>query len=269
MAYMDYMDLTVCWTDVELPYPMTSQLNGCPYFFVFLFWYFLHGFYGLHGLWCPLSQQKAIKINHSLIHLLSAVGRKAVKLNHSLWRQQRRGKTLPPLPLYYTDHRMQVWYCREQRNPSLHWRHNDHDGVSNHQPHGCLLNCLFRRRSKKTSKRRITGLCVGNSQGPVNSPHKGPVTRKMFPFDDVIMPSFQWKGSMRDWHIVSGPTRMSKESCQVQPPDGAWCYNISALTHWGRDKMAAIFQTTFSNWFSWMKMYELWLKYHWSLFFRF
>ena len=22
---------------------------------------------------------------------------------------------------------------------------------------------------------------------PVNSPHKGPVTRKMFPFDDVIM----------------------------------------------------------------------------------
>ena len=24
-------------------------------------------------------------------------------------------------------------------------------------------------------------------QGPVISPHKGPVTRKMFPFDDVIM----------------------------------------------------------------------------------
>ena len=24
-------------------------------------------------------------------------------------------------------------------------------------------------------------------QSPVNSPHKGPVTRKMFPFDDVIM----------------------------------------------------------------------------------
>ena len=70
---------------------------------------------------------------------------------------------------------------------SLHWRHNDHDGVSNHQPHGCLLNRLFRRRSKKTSKLRVTGLCVGNSPGPVNSPHKGPVTRKLFPFDDVIM----------------------------------------------------------------------------------
>ena len=70
---------------------------------------------------------------------------------------------------------------------SLHWRHNDHDSVSNHQPHGCLLNRLFRRRSKKTSKLRVTGLCVGNSPGPVNSPHRGPVTRKMFPFDDVII----------------------------------------------------------------------------------
>ena len=65
---------------------------------------------------------------------------------------------------------------------SLQWRHNDHDGVSNHQPQGCLLNRLFGRRSKKTSKLRVTGLCAGNSPGPVNSPHKGPVTRKMFPF---------------------------------------------------------------------------------------
>ena len=42
---------------------------------------------------------------------------------------------------------------------------------------------------RKTSKLRVTGLCVGNSPEPVNSPHKGPVTRKMFPFDDVIMQS--------------------------------------------------------------------------------
>ena len=70
---------------------------------------------------------------------------------------------------------------------TLRWRHNERDSVSNHQPHGCLLNGLLRRTSKKTSKLRVTGLCVGNSPGPVNSPHKGPVTRKMFPFDDVIM----------------------------------------------------------------------------------
>ena len=43
---------------------------------------------------------------------------------------------------------------------TFHWRHNDHDVVSIHQPHDCLLNRLFRRRSKKTSKLRVTGpLC--------------------------------------------------------------------------------------------------------------
>ena len=60
---------------------------------------------------------------------------------------------------------------------SLDWRHNGRDSVSNHQPHDCLFNRLFRRRWKKTSKLRVTGLCTG----------KWPVTRKMFPFDDVIM----------------------------------------------------------------------------------
>ena len=35
------------------------------------------------------------------------------------------------------------------------------------------------------SKLRVTDLCAGNS--PVTSPHKGPVTQKMFPLNDVIM----------------------------------------------------------------------------------
>ena len=42
----------------------------------------------------------------------------------------------------------------------------------------------------------------------------------------------------------------------------------STLTQWGRDKMAAIFQTTFSNAFSWMKMFKFQLRFHWSLFQR-
>ena len=79
------------------------------------------------------------------------------------------------------------WHHGMESFAALRWRHNGPDSVSNHQPHHCLLNCLFRRRSKKTSKLRVTGLCVGNSPGPVNSPHKWPVTRIMFPFDDVIM----------------------------------------------------------------------------------
>ena len=50
-------------------------------------------------------------------------------------------------------------------NNSLRWRHNGRESVSNHQHHDCLLNRLFRLRSKKTSKLCVTGLCAGNSPG--------------------------------------------------------------------------------------------------------
>ena len=53
------------------------------------------------------------------------------------------------------NHRVRCW--------TLRWRHNGRVGVSNHQPHDCLLNRLFGRRSKKASKLRVTGLCAGNS----------------------------------------------------------------------------------------------------------
>ena len=46
---------------------------------------------------------------------------------------------------------------------SLQWRHNGRNSVSNHQPRECLLSRLVKRRSRKTSKLRITGLCAGNS----------------------------------------------------------------------------------------------------------
>ena len=48
---------------------------------------------------------------------------------------------------------------------TLQWRHNGRDSVSNHQLHDCLLNRIFRRISKKTSKLRVTGVCAGNSPG--------------------------------------------------------------------------------------------------------
>ena len=46
---------------------------------------------------------------------------------------------------------------------ALQWRHNDRDGVSNHLRFDCLFSRLLRRRSKKISKLRVTGLCAGNS----------------------------------------------------------------------------------------------------------
>ena len=41
-------------------------------------------------------------------------------------------------------------------------------------------------------------------------------------------------------------------------------YRIEAETGW-----PTCLQMTFSNAFSWMKIYEFWLKFHWSLFLRF
>ena len=46
------------------------------------------------------------------------------------------------------------------------------------------------------------------------------------------------------------------------------CPTNFELTHWGRDKMDDISQTTLSNAFLWMKMLEFRLIFHWSLFLR-
>ena len=45
-------------------------------------------------------------------------------------------------------------------------------------------------------------------------------------------------------------------------------FECKSSTHWGGDKVAAVSQTTFSNAFYWMKMYEFWFRFHWSLFLR-
>ena len=52
--------------------------------------------------------------------------------------------------------------CHPNGN-TLQWRHDGSDGFLNPQSHDCLLNRLFRCRSKKTPKLRVTGLCAGNS----------------------------------------------------------------------------------------------------------
>ena len=70
---------------------------------------------------------------------------------------------------------------------SWQWRHNGRDGVSNHQPHDCLLNRLFRRRSRKTSNSAPLAFVREIHLWLVNSPHKWTITRKMFPFDDFIL----------------------------------------------------------------------------------
>ena len=66
----------------------------------------------------------------------------------------------PPNSVFYLESFHCTVRCRYDVVNFLPNAHNTHPIA-----HDCLLNRLFGRRSKKTSKRRVTGLCEGNSPG--------------------------------------------------------------------------------------------------------
>ena len=98
---------------------------------------------------------------------------------------------------------------------------------------------------------------------PVNSPHKWPVTRKMFPFDDVIMMPAD---DQAPW--ASADTVMTMCLCCIYMgsvlEELQWPGRL--ITNSDRGKIAAIFQTTFSIAFSWMKITVFRWKFNWNLF---
>ena len=109
---------------------------------------------------------------------------------------------------------------RSQMNMAYHYqtnhlritrRHNGRDCVSNHQPRHCLLNRLFRRKSKKTSKLRVTGPCVGNSPVTAEFPTQRPVKRKMFPFNDIVMVRYEkiWRFHQECDHLHTASSAVS------------------------------------------------------------
>ena len=60
----------------------------------------------------------------------------------------------------------------------------------------------------------------------------------------------------------------SFKKINLKMSSGKWspfCLGLNVLTHWGRDKVDAISQTTVSDTFSWMKIFEFRLKLHWNL----
>ena len=103
------------------------------------YWYYL-----IHDFW------KYHIHSHNHIFLLRIPGN-----SHNLW-------ILQPKFLLQNSNRCHIsWGPRHIY--TLQWRHNERDGVPNHQPHDYLLYRLFGHRSKTTSKLRVTGLCEGNS----------------------------------------------------------------------------------------------------------
>ena len=102
------------------------------------------------------------------------------------------------------------WYqikksgVRMKKTNPLQWRHNGCDGISNHQPrdYSTVYSAADQRKHQSSASlafvRRI-------HRGPVNSRRKGPVTRKRFPFDDVIMrwgPDANTKWALHTTHDI-------------------------------------------------------------------
>ena len=109
----------------------------------------------------------------------------------------------------------------------LQWRHNEHDGVSNHQHHDCFLNHLFRRRTHKTIKLRITGLCARNSlvtkEFPAQRASNAENVSILWRHHAIACP-FIW--FIHHLHSTTGPAVL----CPGRPP-----------AYRSRDKMAASF----------------------------
>ena len=74
-----------------------------------------------------------------------------------------------------------------ERYRSLQWRHNEHSAsqiTSFTVVYSTVYTCADQRKHQRSAS---LAFVRGIHRWPVNSSHKGPVTRKMFPFDDVIM----------------------------------------------------------------------------------
>ena len=77
--------------------------------------------------------------------------------------------------------------CNKDFPFTLQWRHNERDGVSNHRRLHWFLTVGSGGDRRKHQSSASLAFVRGLHRWPMNSPKKRPVTRKMFPFDDVIV----------------------------------------------------------------------------------
>ena len=119
----------------------------------------------------------------------------------------------------------------------LQWRHNERDGVSNHRRLDCPLNRLFRHRSKKTPKLRVTGLCEGNlivtekfpAQMASNSEHvsiwlchHGLILIQRFHRWNLIM-LWSFENCFEAENCFEGPHSVDFCLTKYPPPPIRWC----------------------------------------------
>ena len=116
------------------------------------------------------------------------------------------------------------------------------------------------RRSKKKSKLRVTGLCAWNSPVTGEFPAQRPVTRKMFPFDDVIMICPQ-SGRLLVWRWAgpwAGPSDWQQlwsgccSGADFRIPNGD-LLGPAAVIYPDSYTTTCVINWTKSKWFAWRK----------------
>ena len=100
----------------------------------------------------------------------------------------------------------------------------------------------------------LRGLCEENHRSPLDSPHE-----ESFSVIRVWCKLDQGVDQIIEWPVIWDEMAVIRRHGNVE-------ICMLLVTHWGREKMAAISQTTLPNAFSWMKILEFWLNFHWSLF---
>ena len=134
------------------------------------------------------------------------------------------------------------------------------------------LNRLFRRRWKKTSKLHVTGLCARNSPATGELPAQNASNAENVSIwwrHHVMIPGISSRRPRprRNLSHQSKPRRCLAPGFRpvISGKVEGTISSSAILTHWGRDKMDAISQTTFSNAFSWMKIYQFRFRFHWRI----
>ena len=104
---------------------------------------------------------------------------------------------------------------------SLQWRHNERDGVSNHQPHECLINRLFQAQIKENIKAPRHWPLWREFTGDRWIPDTKASNAENVPFHDVIM----CKPRIASVSIAASLGFQSKRSCMSVTifPCWIWC----------------------------------------------
>ena len=152
----------------------------------------------------------------------------------------------------------------------VQWRHSVRDGVLNHRRLDCLLYRLYRRRSRKLQSSASLAVMRGIHLWPMDSPLKGPVTRYMFPCDDVTI---QWKHVIQSYgcHGASeaiprdvgdiGPYLTETKHSKVRTDDNVHEFTLSThcmITHaHGKDKEMGYLAATSTWWCHQMETFSV------------